>query len=275
MADRTSSAALIPHRERLFWQVVTRALTSPPSLLLLTSGLLLTVTPQAWAAGLGLLAAETLWLWTCIRNPANARASNSDLQRRRWEELVARLEAMNSVLDRDTAVTLAAILEGQERLLAACGGTTTHVLPHTRGELLQLLSHCLSLAEKRYRLQSHLASANIPEVRRQAEHLEARRASVFDPVTCELYARALEQKHQELDNYTRLEETIARIDGQLAAVRCTFDNMVSKVLRAQTAHPGEGELPTDAVFEELNQLANGVAALESSLDEVITTRSSG
>ena len=66
--------------------------------------------------GLGLSAEARVLL------AAHARASNSDLQRRRWEELVARLEAMSTVLDRETSVALAAILEGQERLLAACGG---------------------------------------------------------------------------------------------------------------------------------------------------------
>jgi hypothetical protein len=261
-------------RDRLLKQVVLRAATSPISLFLVTSGVLLVTSPVAWPVGGVLLAAEGAWLWSRIRDPSYARASSEDLQRRRWDGLVERLEAISGMLDRDTALALAAIVEAQERLLAACGSVTM-VLPHTRAELMSLLEHCLSLAEKRYRLQNYLAACNVADAQRQAGQLEARIEQTQDPITRELYSRALDQKRQELENYVRLDESVARIDGQLTAVRCTFDNMLSKVLRTQTAHGNGSGDSTDAVFAELNHLASGVAALESSLQETLTVRGAG
>ena len=261
-------------RDRLLKQVILRAATSPVSLFLTTSGALLATSSLTWPLGAMMFLAEGVWLWSRIRDPRSARASSEDLQRRRWDALVERLEALSGVLDRDTALALAAIVEAQERLLAACGSVTM-VLPHTRAELMLLLEHCLSLAEKRYRLQNYLAACNVSEAQRQAGQLEARVEQTHDPVTRELYSRALDQKRQELENYVRLDESVARIDGQLTAVRCTFDNMLSKVLRTQTAHGGGSGDSADAVFAELNHLANGVAALESSLEETLSVRGAG
>jgi hypothetical protein len=93
-----------------------------------------------------------------------------------------------------------------------------------------------------------------------------------DPLTRELYEQALQQKREELENYVRIQESVRRIDGQLAVVHCTFDNMLSRVVRLQSADTLEREERDDPVFEELNELNLRVAALEASVNETLTLR---
>jgi hypothetical protein len=111
------------------------------------------------------------------------------------------------------------------------------------------------------------------EIQRQAMHLQAKLEQAGDPVTRQLFEQALDQKRQELENYVRLEESITRIDGQLAVVQCTFDNILSRVVRMQSSADAlSADATSDPVFEELNQLNTKVAALESSLNETLTLR---
>src|SRR3712207_4009617 len=81
------------------------------------------------------------------------------------------------------------------------------------------------------------------------------------------------QKRQELENYVRLEDAVSRIDGQLAAVQCTVDNLLSKIVCVQSVPVVSYDAGTDPVLSELNHLANGVAALEASLNESLNLQS--
>jgi chromosome segregation ATPase len=258
-------------RDHLLQAVIVRALTSPVSLFLGASGLLLVLSPAAWPYGLAVLAAEAGWVASRVCDPRSARASAEELQRQRWRDLIDRLEALTSVLDRETASLLSAIAEAHERLLALYGAGDA-LVPHTRTELTALLEHCLSLAEKRHHLQTFLASHRIQEAQRQAAELQTRLERSHDAVTRDLYYRALEQKRQELGNYARLQEAIGRIDGQLVAVQCTCDNVLSQVVRMQSLHAETEHAELDPVFIELNRLTSGIAALEDSLNETLTLR---
>ena len=258
-------------RDEILKHVILRAVTSPVSLFLGTSGLLLVAGQVTWPFGLVALAAEIGWVWSRIRDPGYAQASSEEVIRQRWRDLVNRLEEMAAVLDRETSATLASIVEAQERLLGIYNSGTSPVL-HTRVQMASLLQHCLSLAEKRHRLQSYIHSFRAQDVQRQAAQLQVRVEKTEDGVTRQLYERALEQKRQELENYVRLEDAVARIDGQLAAVQCTFDNLLSKIVCVQSVPVVAHDATSDPVLSELNQLANGVAALEASLNESLTLR---
>src|SRR5919108_345476 len=99
----------LPSREKLLKQVLVRAVTSPPSLLLGSAGLLM-LNPEAWPAGLAALAAQAGWVWYRVRDPRFAKASSDEMLRQRCRELLQRLEELTSVLDRDTATALSAIV---------------------------------------------------------------------------------------------------------------------------------------------------------------------
>ena len=259
----------LPSRDQLFREVVTRAVTSPVSLFLTTTGLLLVSSPAAWPLGVAALAAESAWVWYRVRDPRHARQSSEAMLRARWHELVRRLEQISGVLDHDTAAALAGIVDAQERLLALYS-TETPTMPHTRMELTSLLQHCLSLAEKRHQLQSYVLSFRRGDIDRQTEHLQLRVAESRDPALRGLFEQALAQKREELDNYLRLGEAVGHIDAQLAVVRCTFDNVLSKVVRMQSADAVHTEPAADPVFQELNQLTSRVASLEASLNETLS-----
>lgn len=259
-------------RERIFQRVLTRAVTSPVSLFLACTGLLLIGSPHTWAVGLTAFAAEAGWVWFRIRDPEQARTTSDEMLRRRWRELVHRQEALTSLLDRETSTILTSIVEAQERLLAQ-ERSRRPSMPSTRIELTSLLQHCLSLAEQRHHLHSHLVAWNSLEMQREAAQLQARMESSPDPVTRQLYDQALDQKRQELENYVRVQEAVQRIDGQLAVVHCTFDNMLSRLVRMQSADALSREERDDPVFEELNQLNLRVAALEASVSETLVVRS--
>jgi hypothetical protein len=258
-------------RDALLRQVVARAVTAPPSLFLLSAGSLLAVSPHAWALGLGLLGAELGYLWWRIRDPSHAHQSQELLERRRWRDLITQLEAAAAASEEPTASSLAAIVESQERLLAFYGSDGL-VVPHTRTELASLLRHCLTLAQKRVELQTHRASFSEADLRRELAQVEGRLARAADEGTRALYSQALEQKRQELANHAELAAAVERIDGQLAVVQCTFDNLLSKVIRLQATDPLTPAPERDPVFEELTQLNTRVAELEASLGETVTLR---
>jgi hypothetical protein len=261
----------LPHGERLLGRVLLRAATSPLSLFLGATGLLLVGTPDAWAVGAAALALDLGWVWSRVRDPEFARSSSEEMLRSRWRELITRLEHLTTVLDHETAAALSGIVEAQERLLGMYGAERV-VLPHTRVELTALLQHCLSLAEKKRQLQTYLATFRSHEAQREVAKLQARLEQSRDPATQQLYDQALRQKQKELENYVRLEDAVHRIDGQLSVVRCTFDNMLSQVARMQTADAVNETSSTDPVYEEINQLSHRVAELEDSLNETLTVR---
>src|SRR3569833_2394861 len=134
-----------PTRDQLLGQVISRAVGSPVSLFLATTGVLLTLSPDAWPVGLATLTAEAVWVWTRIRNPRYARESSDELLRVRWRETIQRLEHLTATLDAETSARLSSIVEAQERLLGLYGSEKL-VLPHTRAELASLLTHCVFLA---------------------------------------------------------------------------------------------------------------------------------
>jgi hypothetical protein len=224
--------------------------------------------------GAGALLLDVGWIWSRLQDPLYARASSEDMLRTRWRDLITRLEHLSTVLDRDTAAALSAIVESQERLLGMYGSERL-VLPHTRVELTSLLQHCLSLAEKRQQLQQYLASFRSHDAQRQAIQIQAKLDQTHDVATRQLYEQALGQKRQELENYIRIEEAVHRIDGQLSVVQCTFDNMLSHVARIQTSDAVAGSEATDPVYQEINNLTHRVAELEDSLTETLTLRGGG
>src|SRR3712207_7867555 len=58
------------------------------------------------------------------------------------------------------------------------------------------------------------------------------------------------QKRQELENYVRLEDAVSRIDGQLAAVQSTVDNLLSKIVCVQSVPVVSYDAGTDPRSEE-------------------------
>jgi hypothetical protein len=260
-----------PSRDQRLKQVVARAVTSPVSLFLGTTGLLLAISPYTWPLGLGALALDGAWVWTRVRDPRFVQASDEALLQCRWRDLIGRLEEVTPALDAETAATVSAIVDSQERLLGMYE-VRLAALPATRSELTSLLEHCLSLIRKRRQFQHYLASFRANDVQRQARQLQLRVEKTADLVTRQLYEQALDQKRQELENYVRLEEAVSRIDGQLAAVRCTFDNLLSKMIRMEATNAVVAEAAADPVFAELDRLAKSAAALEASLHETLTLR---
>jgi len=260
-----------PSQDRLLKHVVTRALTSPPSLFMGATGVLLALSPVAWPAGVAVLTFQVGWVWLRIRDPRHARASLEEGVRRRWMAQINRLEELASVLDRDTAGVLSAIVESEERLLALYGEQAPFLI-HGQTQLTSLLEHSLSLAEKRHQVQTYLAAHRAQDIQRQVYQLQLRAEQSADDVTRRLYEQAIEQKREELENYACLEEASRRIDGQLAAVQCTFDNMVGRLVRLRSADSVLADPASDPVFAELQELTNGVAALEGSINEILLLR---
>lgn len=263
-----AAETLADGRDLLLREVILRAVTSPPSLFLAGLGGLLTISPYAWPAGLAALAAEAGWIWWRVRDSRFASECSQQVQRQRWRALITRLEELSGVLDPTTAAALSSIVEAQERLLALYGAETL-IMPHTRTELTSLLQHCLALAEKRHELQTYAASFNEADLLRERTQLQVRLDSTPDTATRALYEQALDQKQQELCNHRQLEAAIGRIDGQLTVVQCTFDNLLSRMIRLHSVEPAPQEAQADPVFQELNQLTTRVAELESSLNETV------
>lgn len=260
--------AVRTYRDQLGARIVERAVTSPLSLFLGSAGLLMVTSQPTWQVGAAVLAGNFVLVWTRLRSTRLATEVAEELARHRWWELINRLEAATAELDPATAASLQSMVSSQERLFALYG-KQNRMLPATRIEVTSLLEHCVSLAEKRRRVNDYLAGLRTHEVQREATVLQNQADRADDEIARRLYQQSADLKRQELENYLRLGEAVMRIDSQLAAVRCTFDNMLSNVVRMQALEGITHQDTADPIVDEINRMKSGVEALDSSLSEML------
>jgi hypothetical protein len=263
-------AAAPGRRERLIRQAFQRAFLSPTSLGLAAAALVLATQPVTWAPA-GLLAGlDLVWVFLQVRNPAYIRQVADERHRDQWRESLARAEELQRVLDPATGAVLANLIAAQERLLAL--STEAQALVPSRSQAANLLAHCLQLVEKRLQLEGFLNESRAADLQREADELRARVDATEDPLAKQLFEQALGQKQAETQNLEAIQHAVARIDGQLAAVDATFDNLVGNIVRLRTT-AATAEAPDEQyVLQELDHLTQGVAAVEASLTDMLAVR---
>src|SRR5207302_9797038 len=116
-------------------------------------------------------------LFTQARSPAYVRRITDDLYRERWQEQVVCLEELRPALDRGTAALLGSIVESAERLLAL---SEPDGIAPGRGQMAELLAHCLRLARKRVQLQGFLAERSNADLEREVGRLRRQVESTAD-----------------------------------------------------------------------------------------------
>ena len=268
---------MVESREQLLGRVVKRALVTPVSLALLTGSAVCAFVPGVWiVTGLGLLV-ELGVLQLFIRDANFVRAVRDEQARSAWDRQVERMARVRRAVDWETAEMLGRIQTLQERLLQENGGEET---PGARpwgenrfgaslSQVSGLVDRCLHLAEKRHQLRSYLEMRRPPEMQRQASQLEAKLEAAHDPVARQLYAQALEQKRGELENYCAIQQAVQRIDGQLDSIECCFGNLLGRLIRLKSADEANLAVAQNQVSRELTQLGANLAALESSVNEML------
>jgi hypothetical protein len=263
-------AALPGQRERLIRQAFQRAFLGPASLGLTAAALVLATQPVTWLPA-GLVAGlELVWIFLQVRNPAYIRQVADERHRTHWRHSLARAEDLQRVLDPSTGAVLANLIGAQERLLAL--SSEAQGLVPSRSQAADLLAHCLQLVEKRLQLEGFINESRAADLQREADELLARAAATPDPVAKQLFEQALSQKRSEINNLDAIQNAIARIDGQLAAVDATFDNLVGNIVRLRTTAASAERLDEQYVLEELDHLTRGVAAVEASVTEMLALR---
>lgn len=259
-----------PRGARLWRQALQRAVLSPPSLALGAAAAVLATQPATWIPA-GLLASvDLLVIFLQARNPNYIRQVADEMHREQWRETIARAEQLQRVVDPNTAAAMRNIIGAQERLLALSAGGEG--LAPSRSQAADLMAHCVHLVEKRLRLESFLSESRPAELEREVARLRAQVDGTSDAIARQLFAKALEQKRAEIENLNSIHNAMSRIDGQLAAVDATFDNLVGKIIRLRTADVAAEGLDESYVLGELAQLSSGAAAVEASLTEMLTLR---
>jgi hypothetical protein len=263
---------VVESREQLLGRVVRRALVTPVSLALLTGSVVCAFVPEAWiVTGLG-LAVELGVLQLFVRDANFVRAVREEEQRAEWDRQAERMGRVRRAVDWETAEMLGRIQSLQERLLREDGGETALLSSHfgpSMSQVTGLVDRCLHLAEKRHQLRRYLEMRRPPELQRQASQLEAKLEAAVDPVARQLYAQALEQKRGELENYCAIQQAIQRIDGQLDSIECSFGNLLGKLIRLKSADEAHLAVAQNQVSRELTELGANLAALESSVNEML------
>jgi hypothetical protein len=259
-------------REQLLGRLARRALVTPISLGLLTTACLCAVVPATWSVAAIAFLAEALVLQLLIRDPNFVRSVREDEQLAERHEWISRIDRARQVVDRETAELLGRIHALQDRLLregsgAALGGALADSRLHP---LVGLMDRCVNLAGKRSHLRSYLQAVRPADLQRQAGQLEAKSAGATDPVTRHLYAQALEQKRGELESYSAIQHAVERIDGQLESIECSLSNLLGRVIRLKSADDAHALLAQQQLSRELIDLGAELAALEGSVNEMLT-----
>lgn len=256
-------------------EVVGRAVTCPLSLGLLTASSLLLLTPPLWALAFAGFLGDFILVSLLIRNPTFVRALRED--GRRWEQRrqSARVSEVQAGVDGETRSLLGRIEQLHGRLLAewdaAAALGSGDRLGFSRGQVSGLLDQCLRLASKRHALVTYLQETQTLALQTQAVRLEEQWERCRDDVARQLYEQALRQKRSELENYSAIQAAVARIDGQLAAVECSFGNLLGRVVRLKSADATHGGVARDQLCRDLEELTAGIRALEESVNETLAT----
>ena len=263
---------MVESREQLLGRVVRRALVTPVSLALLTGSAVCAFVPEVWmVTALGLVV-ELGVLQLFVRDANFVRAVREEDQRAEWDRQAERMGRVRRAVDWETAEMLGRIQSLQERLLHENGGEEALLSSHFGPSLSQvtgLVERCLHLAEKRHQLRTYLELRRPPELQRQASQLEAKLEAAMDPVARQLYTQALEQKRGELENYCAIQQAVQRIDGQLDNIECSFGNLLGKLIRLKSADEAHLAVAQNQVSRELTELGANLAALESSVNEML------
>jgi hypothetical protein len=268
---------VVESREQLLARVLKRALVTPVSLALLTGSAVCAFVPEVWmVTALGLVV-ELGVLQLFVRDANFVRAVREEEQRAECDRQAERIARVRRAVDWETAEMLGRIQSLQERLFQANGGEEA---PGARsrvssrfgaslGQVTGLVERCLQLAEKRHQLRTYLDLRRPPELQRQASQLEAKLEAAMDPVARQLYTQALEQKRGELENYCAIQQAVQRIDGQLDNIECSFGNLLGKLIRLKSADEAHLAVAQNQVSRELTELGANLAALESSVNEML------
>jgi hypothetical protein len=257
-------------RERLLGRVLQRAALSPVSLGLTSAAVVLAADATTWLAAAAVALANGALIFVQARSPEYVRRVAEDLHRQQWRAQLVRAEQLQRLLDREPATLLGNIIKAQERLMAVAADGEG--LAPGQARSADLLAHCLQLAEKRVEMENFLAETRPVDLDREALQLQGQVAAARDPLARRLFEQALAQKQAGIDNLEAIQDAVARIDGQLAAVNATYDHLVGKIVRLRIANAASEGVDEEHVMDELNSLARGVATLEASLNETLALR---
>jgi hypothetical protein len=256
-------------------EIVGRAVTCPLSLGLLTASSLLLLTPPLWALALFGYLGDFLLVAALLRSQSFVRSVLDDT--RRWERRrqTARVSEVQAGVDAETRALLGRIEQLHGRLLvewdAAAALGVGDRLGFSRGQVSGLLDQCLRLASKRHALVTYLQETQPLTLQMGAVRLEEQWERCRDDVARQLYEQALRQKRSELENYSAIQAAVARIDGQLAAVECSFGNLLGRVVRLKSADATHAGVARDQLCRDLEALTAGIRALEESVNETLAT----
>lgn len=256
-------------------EILGRAVTSPLSLGLLTASCLLLLTPPLWTLALAGFLGDFLLVAALVRSESFVRSVREDA--RQWEQRrqAARVSEVQAGVDPETRALLGRIEHLHGRLLvewdAACALGAGDRLGFSRAQVSGLLDQCLRLARKRHALVTYLNETQPLALQTEAVRLEEQWERCRDDVARQLYEQALRQKRGELENYSAIQAAVARIDGQLAAVECSFGNLLGRVVRLKSADATHSGVARDQLCRDLEELTAGIRALEESVNETLAT----
>ena len=260
--------------EYILRRAVARALTHPLSLGGLAATAVFASAEATVVAAIATFAATGGWVVSQLRRDDFIQGVKEELLHDDWRQQVARVEAMRARLSGKAAECLDGILAAQERLvaLAAAGDG----FAPSRTEASRLLERCLHLLERRQQLVHYLECVRPADIHRQAEQLRHDAATAPDAIAADLYEQALGRKRAELADYHAVEQSVTRIDAQLAAVDATLDQLLGKIVRTRAGAAETTTAPNatfdPAITEELERLNHSVATLEATVAETLTVR---
>jgi len=265
-------------RRRNFALVVKRALAAPFSITTLTAGFLWlllfyrsdlgVVGPVLAFLGTGAYILAKLQDESFIRDAIRRemhRGRRSALRKREFqiEELgvESRIKMKNIVkLQREIAYD---VVNSPVDEVAAGLSDTVDLTDH-------LIDRALEMANKRRDLVRYLNKTDDNAIRSRIQGLETRLAEeTDDPLKSELQV-ALNAKRQELEDYTAIEESAARIITQLDGIECSFASLKARLVRIKSTDIAEWTAANQELKTELGGLNTAVDALEESINEALS-----
>src|SRR6184192_3839484 len=140
------------NRDRLIRRVLHNAAFSPPSLGLTAAAVVFATDPHTWLPAAAVAGLNSFLIFLRARSPDYVRRVAEEMQREQWRELAARADRLEQSLDKAPAALLTNIVRSQERLLALA--SEGHGAAPGWPQTLDLMRHCLLLAEKRLHMES-------------------------------------------------------------------------------------------------------------------------
>jgi hypothetical protein len=135
----------------------------------------------------------------------------------------------------------------------------------------EVVEKCLKLVSKHQEIESYLKQTDVNVVVNERSRLAKLAESQTDDVARDRFLSAVKAKDAQIQSREELRRGVARLDGELATIQATLENVVAQIVRMKSAEArGAFEGESGQVAKTLSELTEEIDVVAESIETVFT-----